>query len=441
MDPNFCRTDSGLFQEKFPVELGRIPRGARLGCVNLKEFGVKVNMNASEEIYAGPGFANSARLLLRLRFDSRDRRTLPRAKGPFAWSAPPFRADPIAAGSENTTEAIVEHWECRRENDKKGLLPGPIASTTRSMNCRLLLSMIALGSVAGVALAAGDHLHLEAIASGIYVHQGIHALPDRHNRGEIANIGFIVGGRCVAVVDTGGSPEQGQALKSAIQQITSVPICYVINTHMHPDHVHGNIAFRQPGISFIGHHKLGSALATHAPFYRDQASRDLGIPLTAENFVAPDREVRDTLDLDLGRRILTLRAHRTAHTDNDLSVLDHQTETLWLSDLLFIEHLPVIDGSLNGWIDELEQLRRVPAKRAVPGHGPVVTDWPAAVEPEFRYLRLLQTEIRKAIKERRTMEQAMESVGLSARNDWKLFDEFHKRNISTAFAELEWEDD
>ena len=38
------------------------------------------------------------------------------------------------------------------------------------------------------------------------------------------------------------------------------------------------------------------------------------------------------------------------------------------------------------------------------------------------------------------MEQAMAEVGQSARGDWQLFDEFHKRNIATAFAELEWED-
>lgn len=302
------------------------------------------------------------------------------------------------------------------------------------------LPLILCWFVGGWTPAFGETLHLQLIASGIYVHQGIHALPDAGNRGEIANIGFIIGQRCVAVVDTGGNPEQGRRLRETIQQLTPVPICFVINTHMHPDHVYGNIAFKQPGVSFVGHYKLGPALATRASFYMDKARRDMGLTLKPDDFVPPDREVRDTLDLDLGGRTLTLTAHRTAHTDNDLSVLDHATETLWLSDLLFLEHLPVVDGSLNGWIEELQRLKRIPAKRAVPGHGPVVTEWPGAVEPEERYLRQLQTEIRQAIKEHKTMEQAMDSVGLSARSDWKLFDELHKRNVSTSFAELEWED-
>jgi quinoprotein relay system zinc metallohydrolase 2 len=302
----------------------------------------------------------------------------------------------------------------------------------------LILSLITLNNPAR---ADTPQLSIEQVAPGIYVHQGTHELPDRHNRGEIANIGFIVGQRCVAVIDTGGSPEQGYALKSVIASTTTVPICYVINTHVHPDHIYGNIAFKQPGVSFIGHHKLAEAMAMRAPFYQEKAERDLGFRLKSENFVLPDHPVRDTLVLDLGGRTLLLRAHRTAHTDSDLSIYDAQTKTLWLGDLLFMGHLPVVDGSLNGWLATIEQMKTIDANLAIPGHGPVSADWPEALEPEERYLKTLQSEIRAFIKGGRTMEDAMANVGLSAHDDWQLFDEFHKRNVSTAFAELEWEDD
>ncbi|MGX2032233.1 MULTISPECIES: quinoprotein relay system zinc metallohydrolase 2 [Methylocaldum] len=302
----------------------------------------------------------------------------------------------------------------------------------------LILSLTALNAPAQTDI---PKLSLQQVAPGIYVHQGVHELPDSHNRGEIANIGFIVGQRCVAVIDTGGSPEQGHALRSAIESITTTPICYVINTHVHPDHIYGNIAFKQPGVSFIGHHKLAEAMAMRAPFYQEKAERDLGFSLKIENFVPPDHSVRDTLVLELGARTLLLRAHKTSHTDNDLSIYDAQTKTLWLADLLFMGHLPVVDGSLNGWLATIEQLKTIDAKLAIPGHGPVSADWPGALEPEERYLKTLQSEIRAFIKDDKTMEDAMENVDLSVRDDWQLFDEFHKRNISTAFAELEWEDD
>lgn len=281
---------------------------------------------------------------------------------------------------------------------------------------------------------------LREVADGVFVHQGVHALPDEHNRGEIANIGFIRGERCVAVIDTGGSPAQGRALETAVAALTQVPICYVINTHVHPDHIYGNAAFRQPGVVFIGHRKLPQAMAVRAPHYMDKAKTDLGIGLTRDDFVFPDETVETTRELDLGGRKLLLTAHSTAHTDSDLSVFDDRTKTLWLADLLFMGHIPVVDGSLNGWIAELEKLRKVEAKLAIPGHGPVTAQWPKASDAELDYLLMLQREIRAALKAGRTMEQALVEVGQSARGHWEVFDAFHKRNISTAFAELEWED-
>lgn len=303
-----------------------------------------------------------------------------------------------------------------------------------------LKSMFCLGSVLvllpGILFAA-EALNLKQVAEGIYVHQGLHAMPDRHNQGEIANIGFIVGERCVAVIDSGGSPKQGGALKAAIQATTTHPICYVINTHAHPDHVYGNSAFKQPGVSFIGHKKLPQALAARGPFYLEKAHRDLGLDI--QGLVSPDSVVEGSQSIDLGGRKLTLTAHGTAHTDNDLSVYDEKTQTLWLSDLLFMGHIPVIDGSLNGWIKEIQALKTIKASLVIPGHGPVSALWPSAIEPELNYLTMLQTQIRSYLKQSKTMEQAMAEIGQSARSDWQLFDEFHKRNIATAFAELEWE--
>ena len=306
---------------------------------------------------------------------------------------------------------------------------------------RYLIWVFALFMLMSWDQATAEELSLKEIATGVYVHQGVHQLPNQHNRGEIANIGFIIGEHCIAVIDSGGSPDQGFALKQQIGKRSQIPICYVINTHVHPDHIYGNLAFKTVGVSFVGHHKLTQAMALRAPYYREKAHSELGFALSPEHFVPPDQPVRDTLELDLGGRTLRLTAHPTAHTDNDLSVFDTQTEILWLGDLLFMGHVPVVDGSLNGWLSEIEKLRKIGAKQVVPGHGPVVAAWPLALMGEENYLKRLQTEIRAAIKAGKTIEQAMNEIGQSMRPDWQLFDDFHKRNIATAFAELEWEDD
>ena len=64
--------------------------------------------------------------------------------------------------------------------------------------------------------------------------------------------------------------------------------------------------------------------------------------------MTPTSLVSTRLDLDLGGRHLMLRALGPAHTDNDLTIMDDKTRTLWLSDLLFVDRLPVVDGSLLG---------------------------------------------------------------------------------------------
>ena len=284
-------------------------------------------------------------------------------------------------------------------------------------------------------------LSVTEVAAGVYLHLSPHHWPDRENHGEIANIGFIVGDKCVAVIDSGGSPQQGLALRNAVTQITHKPVCYVINTHVHPDHIYGNIAFKDiAGVQFVGHHKLARAMASRAPHYLGRAEEVLAIAVNADNIIPPDIAVKDSITLNLGNRELLLTAHPTAHTDNDLSVYDKKTATLWLADLLFQEHIPVIDGSIKGWLTEMQRLEQHRYPLVIPGHGGVVKNWPLAMQPQKQYLTAMANDIRAYIKQGKTLEQAVANIGLNAKQHWQLFEEFHRKNITLAFAELEWED-
>ena len=287
-------------------------------------------------------------------------------------------------------------------------------------------------------LRAGS-LDLQEVSPGLYVHPGAHEEATPENLGGFANIGFIVGEAAVAVIDSGGSAAQGRLLRAAIREKTDLPIRYVILTHMHPDHVFGNAAFEAEGTTFVGHHKLPRALAARGSHYLG-ALRDLiGDRAAGTRVVEPSLLVEDSLALDLGGRRLHLTAHPTAHSDNDLTVFDERTRTLWAGDLLFMERTPAIDGSLLGWLSVMESLRALPAERVVPGHGPAAAPWPEALAPQQRYLTRLRDEIRAIIARGGTMEEAVETVGRSERGRWRLFDSYHARNTVTAFAELEWE--
>jgi quinoprotein relay system zinc metallohydrolase 2 len=316
-------------------------------------------------------------------------------------------------------------------------MPCPLRTRRNPARGLVLAAMLLAGTPAARPGEAVDPLPVIEVASGLYVHIGAVAVMTPQNEGAIANLGFVVGGNAVAVIDSGGSVREGRRLLAAIRAVTSKPVRYLINTHAHPDHIFGNAAFEDAVV--VGHKNLPRALAARGQFYLDAFRRVLGDQLMSDvKIVPPTQVVEREMRIDLGDRVLLLKAWRAAHTDHDLTVLDEATGTLFAGDLVFLRHLPILDGSLNGWLAVIDELAAIPAERVVPGHGPVAA-WPAGLDDERVYLRRLAQDVRALIKRGGTIGDASRNVAESERAHWELFDESNARNATAAYAELEWE--
>jgi len=286
--------------------------------------------------------------------------------------------------------------------------------------------------------AADAVLVTEPVAPGIHVRRGVDEDASAANGNAIANVGFIIGREAVAVIDPGGSLNDGERLRARIREVTRLPIRYVLMSHVHPDHIFGAGAFERDRPQFVGHSRLPNAIAQRGEYYRTSLETILGKG-RAGPLIVPTRLVADRDQIDLGDRVLMLTAHGVAHSDCDLSVFDPSSGTLLPADLLFVQRIPSLDGRLKGWQKELTALKAVPAKRAVPGHGPVSVDWPAGAADLERYLDVLLRETRTAVKRGLEISDAVATVGQSERGKWKLFDDYQGHNVTQAFKEVEWE--
>jgi len=281
---------------------------------------------------------------------------------------------------------------------------------------------------------------LESLGDGVYVHHGEHLDIDVGYHGDICNVSVVVGSKGVAVIDTTGSFQVGKQLREAISEITALPILYVINTHVHPDHIFGNAAFVADKPTFVGHAKLAEAMQLREPAYAKLNERFLGEAAKGSDIVVPTLAVEDSLELDLGGRTLQLTSYPVAHTNTDISVIDSKTQTLFTGDLLFIDRTPVIEGDIKGLIAVLESMKTIQGvKEVVPGHGPQTKEWQQAIDNELRYLNVLLSDIRAGIENDIGLEETMNTAAASEKDNWVLFDVANRRNINILYPALEWE--
>jgi glyoxylase-like metal-dependent hydrolase (beta-lactamase superfamily II) len=186
-------------------------------------------------------------------------------------------------------------------------------------------------------------------------------------------IGVILGGSDVAVIDTRSTPVQAREIIDALRELTRDPVSMVIDTHWHFDHSFGNHTFRPATI--WGHARCVDRLRTLGQERLEEVAREL--PAIADDvrqvvIDPPDRTFEEHATVEVGDRVVELAYLGRAHTDTDIAITVPDANVLFVGDLLEEGATPSFGDSYPiDWPGTVERLLPLATGAVVPGHGAV----------------------------------------------------------------------
>ncbi len=201
------------------------------------------------------------------------------------------------------------------------------------------------------------------------------------------NIGVVIGGDGVLVVDTRASHVQAREMLDHLQAVTSLPVRWVVNTHWHWDHTFGNGVLAAAEIH--GHVRcrdrllaLGAEAKAEASSWLDDDERG---QIDEVEITPPTRVFTDAAAIDVGGRLVAMEHPGLGHTDNDILVTVEGAGVVFAGDLVEEGAAPYFgDGYPLAWPQTLARLEPPPGTVVVPGHGDVMT--PADVSTQRQEL-------------------------------------------------------
>ncbi|PYS40814.1 MAG: MBL fold metallo-hydrolase [Acidobacteria bacterium] len=184
--------------------------------------------------------------------------------------------------------------------------------------------------------------------------------------GQGGTIGALVGPDGVFLVDTQFAPLT-EKIVAAVKKISSSPIKFVVNTHVHGDHTGGNENFGKMGAVIFSRDQLRARLAR--PTGNAQPAPAAALPVVTYD---------GPVTIHMNGEDVQLIPIRSAHTDGDTLVRFPGLDVLMTGDYYRSVGYPNIDrangGTLNGMLEGLGRTIGLagPNTKIIPGHGPTV---------------------------------------------------------------------
>jgi len=248
----------------------------------------------------------------------------------------------------------------------------------------------------------------------------LHLLPVQGNiymlLGAGGNVTVQVGKDGVLLVDTMLAP-LAPRIAAEIKKLTKLPIRYIIDTHVHADHIGGNEALAAMGATgatvvpgggatIIAHEKVLNRLTTPVTGNKTPPLQK-GLP--TDEYFTP------TKDFSFNGEAVIVFHEANAHTDGDSIVLFRRSDVISAGDVFTPDRYPGIDlergGSIQGLIAALNHILHLTVPehlqeggtKVIPGHGRLCDE---AEVVEYRdMVTIIRDRIQDMIKNRMTLEQ------------------------------------
>src|SRR5438094_4955933 len=247
---------------------------------------------------------------------------------------------------------------------------GQVQGSSRLLIMRIKSSVafaVVTGLVLLAAAAAAQDLgpHFRKINDGIYVQSA---------REVNSTSSIVLTEEGPVIIDTGQTPADTREVMDAVKKLTPLPVRFVINTEVHPDHTTGNFVFSPPAV-VINHEGAAEAMRQAADPNRigtlRSQSTEMRDALEGYRLVTPHFEYHDKATLHVGERTFELLHLKNLHSEADTAV--------WLPNerVLFASSVAIPDSINNlrpfvaipEMLTTIKMLKSLNPEVVVPGHG------------------------------------------------------------------------
>jgi len=287
------------------------------------------------------------------------------------------------------------------------------------MNRPLLCAALLVGAATANAQDIATEIATTEAAPGVYMLNGAN--------GFSSNMGLLVGDDHVVLIDDGMAPISAD-LMATVAELADRPIDFIVNTHVHGDHVGSNATLAENGAVIFAHKNIRKRLVEDP----DSAGGVGGLPVVT---------FADGVNFHVNGQDAHVRHVARAHTDGDALVHLHGSNVIVAGDLHFNYMFPFIDldsgGSVRGFIAGQRRIIKMANEDTViiPGHGTLArrADLQAAVD----MLTDAEARVEALVLEGKTEEEVLAANPLADYHDtWNWGFITTERMTSTLYRSL-----